>query len=119
MNNINMNEITINGKVYMEKSTIPVTQFIQPEGEFFILGNNYYIRTVTFHYTGTIVGINDKEILLSNAAWIADSGRWTQAIGQGFLDEVEPYPDDVIIIVNRQALCDASPWKHKLPRVQQ
>jgi len=85
------------------------------EGEsLYQLGAKVFIRTVTYHYTGQISFISDKEIVLSEAAWIADSGRFANALKTGILDEVEPYPN--LCGINRDAIIDASPWNHKLPR---
>lgn len=78
------------------------------------VGNAVFIRTVTYHYTGKIIGLTASEILLSDAAWIADSGRWANALKTGSLTEVEPYPGPVSI--SRHAVVDVSDWSHKLPR---
>jgi hypothetical protein len=51
---------------------------------------------------------------LSDAAWIADTGRWSAALATGKLSEVEPYPD--LCIVSRAAIVDVAPWLHPLPR---
>ena len=80
------------------------------------IGLDYLIRTVTMMYTGTVLDITDTEILLGGAAWIADSGRYADALEKGTLNEVEPYPDTVII--SRSAIVDAARWKHPLPREQ-
>lgn len=82
------------------------------------VGNCVYIRTVTHHYTGRIVAMTDAEIILREAAWIADQGVMSTAIASGKLVEVEPYPDDVGVTVNRGAVCDACDWTHDLPRQQ-
>jgi hypothetical protein len=80
------------------------------------IGENYFIRTVTFFYTGKLIRVTSKEIVLENAAWIADTGRFMDAIKTGKLNEVEPFQDDVII--GRGAIVDATVWKHALPREQ-
>ena len=82
------------------------------------LGNKVFVRTVTFHYTGRVVEVTDKAVVLEHAAWIADDGRFADAIAKGTLKEVEPYPDDVPVVVNRDAIVDACTWKHDLPREQ-
>ena len=79
------------------------------------VANNVFIRTVTMHYTGKIVGLTRDEILLSDAAWIADSGRFAQALANGSLNEVEPFPDGVISIA-AGGVIDVSDWRHALPR---
>jgi hypothetical protein len=54
--------------------------------------------------------------MLEDAAWVADSGRFTEAINDGILNEVEPVK--VPTIVNIETISDAFPWTHKLPRTQ-
>ena len=78
------------------------------------LGDSVFIRTVTYHYTGRISAIYPCEIVLADAAWIADSGRFHTALATGTLSEVEPYPAGVVI--SRGAIVDVSPWAHPLPR---
>ena len=81
------------------------------------IGGNYFIRTVTHHITGRLVAVTRFELVLEDAAWIADDGRFADALEKGKLDEVEPYPEGKVI-VGRGSLIDASPWKHELPRTQ-
>jgi uridine phosphorylase len=77
-------------------------------------GANYFIRTGTYHYIGTLRTVNTGELVLSDASWVADSGRWNKALTTGELSEVEPYPDDVVI--SRSAVVDVTVWRHALPR---
>lgn len=79
------------------------------------VGDAVFIRTVTYHYTGRISAIYPGEISLAEAAWIADSGRFSVALATGTLSEVEPYPAGVVI--SRGSIVDVSPWMHPLPRV--
>ena len=81
------------------------------------VGDVVFVRTVTYHYTGRISAIYAGEIVLEDAAWIADSGRFGAALATGELSEVEPYPGSVI--VSRGAIVDVSAWAHPLPRVAQ
>ena|SRR3990167_9599442 len=82
----------------------------------FEVGGKYYIRTVTYHVTGQVKEIVGNFLVLKDAAWIADSGRFRQAIVDGVLDEVEPV--DVDVFVNINSITDGYVWKHKLPRDQ-
>jgi hypothetical protein len=66
-------------------------------------GKAYLIRCVTHYYTGRIKTITDTDILLEDAAWIADTGRFNECLKNGTFNEVEPFEDDVII-------------RHPLPR---
>jgi hypothetical protein len=80
------------------------------------IGKHYFIRTVTMYYIGKLRNVTDKELLLVDASWIADTGRFHDALKSGELNEVEPFINDVII--GRGAIVDASEWDHVLPNVQ-
>lgn len=77
------------------------------------VGNNVLIRTVTHYQTGKIVALNPLEIVLIDAAWIADTGRFHEALKTGKLNEVEPYVGAVS--VNRGAVVDVTDWVSALP----
>lgn len=81
----------------------------------FELGKAYFIRTVTFHLTGRVVRTAGQFLILEDAAWIADSGRFAQALSKGSLNEVEPVGE---AIINTGSITDAFPWKHALPKEQ-
>lgn len=70
------------------------------------LGAIYLIRTVTMIDTGRIVEVTDQEIVLEDAAWIADTGRFSDALKNSSFTEVEPFPDGRVII-GRAAVIDA------------
>ena len=79
-------------------------------------GEKYFIRTVTMHLVGKLIAVTDKELLLENASWIADSGRFHDALKSGKFDEVEPFINDVI--VNQTSVIDATIFDHELPQCQ-
>lgn len=70
------------------------------------LGKHYLIRTVTMIDTGRLVEVTPTELVLEDAAWIADTGRFSDAIKSGAFSEVEPFPDGRVII-GRSAIIDA------------
>lgn len=80
------------------------------------IGWAYLIRTVTYHYTGRIRDITATDIVLTDAAWIPDTGRFHDALRDGTLAEVEPYPSPVIL--SRAVIVDATEWNHPFPREQ-
>ncbi len=82
----------------------------------FVIGESYFIRTVTYHLTGRLKKIVGNFLILEDAAWIADSGRFKQAINDGVLNEVEPVK--VCPLINIESITDAFPWFHDLPREQ-
>jgi hypothetical protein len=76
-------------------------------GNPFNIGANYFIRTVTFHHTGKLVAVTPTELVLENAAWIADSGRFTEALAKCEFNEVEMFPKNSRVIVGRGSVIDA------------
>lgn len=72
----------------------------------FKIGANYLIRTVTMIDTGRLVEVTPTEIVLEDAAWVADTGRFSDALRSCVFGEVEPFPDGRVI-VGRGALIDA------------
>lgn len=82
----------------------------------FEIGKCYLIRTVTMHYTGRLVSVTDSDIVLTDAAWIADTGRYSNSLHEGSLSEVEPYPG--LVVVSRFAIVDFAVWNFPLPREQ-
>ena len=82
-----------------------------------VVGKTYLIRTVTMIQTGRLVAVYDKELVLEEAAWVADTGRFNDALSKGTLNEIEPFPDGPVI-VGRGAICDAAIWSHPFPRKQ-
>ncbi len=80
-------------------------------------GKHVIIRTVGEILTGRVVEVTPSEVLLEDASWIADTGRWHDALRDGTLSEVEPYLDPVR--VGRGAIVTWTLWRHPLPREQQ
>lgn len=79
-------------------------------------GEKVFIRTVTHHLTGRIVDVIGDFIVLEDAAWIADDGRFMDCINVGKLNEVEPVNGKVR--VNTTSFIDVYEWQHDLPRGQ-
>jgi hypothetical protein len=77
-----------------------------------MVGENFFFRTVTYHLTGRVKKVIGNILQLEEAAWIADSGRFMQAIKEGKLNEVEPVGT---AFINVNSITDFFPWKHKLP----
>jgi hypothetical protein len=81
------------------------------------VGNNVFIRTVTHYFTGKIVEVEATEVTLSDASWIADTGRYQQFLEKGSVNEVEPIPDGMVTI-GRGSIIDVSNWAIAFPRIQ-
>lgn len=80
----------------------------------FKVGDQLFIRTVTFHLVGKVEEVDGEWVRLSGASWVADSGRFHKAIADGVsaLSEVEHVGD---AYVNMATAVDAFPWAHDLP----
>lgn len=72
------------------------------------VGQPYQIRTVTFTYTGRLVAVYPQELVLTDAAWIADTGRFAQACETGDYSEIEPFKKGSDVIIGRGSIVDAS-----------
>ncbi len=80
------------------------------------IGANYLIRTVTMIDTGRLVGITAQELILEDAAWIADTGRFADAVEKAEFGEIEPFPAGRVIL-GRGSIIDAVKIR-LLPRSQ-
>ena len=80
------------------------------------IGANYLIRTVTMIDTGRLVAVTAQELVIEDAAWIADTGRFADAVEKAEFGEVEPFPAGRVII-GRGAVIDAVKIR-ALPRSQ-
>ena len=80
----------------------------------FTLGTTYLIRTVTMAWAGTVTTIHPGFLVLGNAAWIADTGRYNEGLlDPSKFNEVEPSPEDVIVSLG--AIVDAVPIENFKP----
>lgn len=70
------------------------------------IGAIYLLRTVTMIDTGRLVEVTPTELVLEDAAWIADTGRFSDSLKSCEFGEVEPFPDGRVII-GRGSVVDA------------
>jgi len=82
------------------------------------IGKNYMIRTVTMIYTGRLKQVFDKELVLTNCCWIAETERWADTCEKGIFREVEPYPKKAEVIISQGAILDAFIVNWNLPTEQ-
>lgn len=82
----------------------------------FKIGEKVFIRTVTYHHVGKIRAVHEKFLELEESSWVADSGRFHDALKHGTLSEVEPIPGRCR--VNIESIVDVCEWNHELPREQ-
>ena len=81
---------------------------------------NVFIRTVTYHYAGQVLSETKDTITLIKCCWVADSGRFTQAMETGNFGagETEPYPADMPVTIFKSAIVDMCPYCGTLPIAQ-
>lgn len=105
---MNINDLTV-GQVKEITSLFGGTATPQPAGgsSHWEIGKPYLIRTVTMIDTGILVAVTDQELVLTDAAWIADTGRFSDALASCQFSEVEPFPEGSKVIINRTAIIDA------------
>ena len=76
-----------------------------------MIGQKYFFRTVTYHLIGKVKKHFGYFLELEDAVWVADSGRFMNAIRDGKLNEVEPVGTAWI---NMHSVTDFFPWKHPI-----
>lgn len=81
-----------------------------------LIGRNVFIRTVTLYYVGELTDVDSDWLCLSEASWVADTGRFSTALETGELNEVERFPNDVL--VSRGAIIDLTEWPHRNPETK-
>ena len=112
--------IKINEIEYVRKDSTKAINLPKQDGNDaypYEIGENYFIRTVTHYFTGALLWVGNQELLLENVSWIADTGRFSNALKEGNLNEIEPYPEGHVII-GRGSIIDATPWKFGIVMVQ-
>jgi hypothetical protein len=85
----------------------------------YTVGDTWFIRTVTMHLVGKLKAIGTQELVLEGGTvmWVADSGRFTDAIAKGNFTETEVYGDQDVV-VGRGAIVDATRMKIQVKVVQ-
>lgn len=104
-----MKTITVDG---VEYAPVSEGKTVKPiEGVPFKIGKSYFFRTVTYHLTGRVSQIVGKFLVLEDAAWIADSGRFNEFVKGNSNEslEVEPFVKNVFL--NIDSITDATESK--------
>lgn len=102
-------------KIKMSRSTMRERAAAPAKPCPFEVGRAYLIRTVTNYWTGRVDRVVGDFLVLSEAAWIADTGRYSEAIDEAHLKEIEPARGAVIVGLG--SIIDAQVWTASLPRV--
>lgn len=109
---MNLDDLTL-GQLKQVQSMCGVSKSEHP----YQIGKNYFIQTVTHYYLGRLLEVLKDELVLEEASWVADTGRFSDFMRDGKFNEVEPYPSGKLI-VGRGSLVQAFEWSHKLPKDQ-
>lgn len=96
------------GELHIKANAVTAVAAVKPgpHTDPWRIGANYLIRTVTMIDTGRLVEVTPTELVLEDAAWIADSGRFSDAVHKALFNEVEPFPEGRVII-GRGSVIDA------------
>ena len=78
-------------------------------------GDAVIFRTVTMIDLGKVVSIGRDFVVLTDGGWVASTGRFSEMLKSGTLDEFERC-DLPWFLVGRGAICDAFPWIHPMPK---
>jgi hypothetical protein len=83
------------------------------------IGDTFFIRTVTYHLVGELKTVTPQELVLKGGTvmWVADDGRFTEAMSKGVFAETEIYGDQDVI-VGRGSITDAMRLKVNIKVVQ-
>ena len=111
-----MPTISVSEETYEKiKDQLKVDEAIDLDDLDDLVGKKWFFRTVTYHLVGKVEKRMGNFLVLKDASWVADSGRFMNAIKEGKLNEVEPVGQ---ALVNLSSVTDAFPWRHKLPDKQ-
>lgn len=83
----------------------------------FQVGKKYMIRTVTMVNTGTCTKVYKDFVELSDAAWIADTGRFHESLSKpDGINEIEPFPNPIYVALGAIVDFTQLPEAYVLPR---
>lgn len=80
----------------------------------FEVGKSYLLRTITLVNVGRVTKIVGKYLVMEDASWIADTGRFFECLRKSdVFIEVEPFTHP--LFVNTDSIIDATLWPYQLP----
>ena len=112
---INMDHFTARQAAAIEKLFTQLKQKCEAHAFDIFGGKNIFVRTLSYHQIGKYMGVKDGFLMLKDASWVANSGRFNEALISGNLEEVEPFREG-IILVGIMSIVDVCEWVHELPR---
>jgi hypothetical protein len=119
-------------KIPLNSDNTETTNPIDPETDSALLGiagivkigSYVFIRTVTYHAIGQVVGIypaglgsQDTWVKLDKGIFVKDSGEFTTVLfGKAEVHNWEPMPDGYL--VNTHCVTDIIPWNNPMPKAK-
>jgi len=100
---------------YVRKDSLKKEVIVKdPKYEYFPIGKQVAIRTVTMIDVGTLVNVTDTDFVLSKVSWIADTGRWSDFIHNKISpNDVEPFDQNKLVFINRGSYVDTKIIKNE------
>ena len=103
-------DIEVNGVAFVRKDSLPKESKVNKVKSClkhpYTIGKQWIIETATKYYVGDVVAVTDTEIVLEQAAWLADTGRFNEFMKTGVPSELEPCG---VVIVSRGAIVASLP----------
>lgn len=78
----------------------------------FKVGEKYFIRTATLFHLGRLKEIVGEWLVLENASWIADTGRFHEFLMDGKCNEYESFVNDAFVPLS--SVIDITKWNFDL-----
>lgn len=80
-----------------------------PDGDFppWEIGKSYHIETVTKYFTGILLMVTYQELLIGEASWVCDTGRFNEYVSGSNPIENEPFSRETPVIIGRGSVVDA------------
>lgn len=105
--------VTLQGEVYVRKnsSAFPkeskTVKVKNVQNHPYTLGKQWFVQTATHYFVGLLSDVTEGELILQDAAWVADTGRFNEFMKSGKPGELEPCNGPVVI--NRGAIIASMP----------
>ena len=115
---MDINDLTI-GQAKELSGMFQKCEAAKPDINPWTVGDTWFIRTVTYHLVGELKSVGTQELVMKGGTvmWVADDGRFQQAIEEGQFNETEPYGDQDVV-VGRGTVIDATRIKINIKVVQ-
>ena len=112
---IGVDKVVFDGREFVPLDSVKpqVVPFQEGTVGLWQLGKKYFVRTVTYHLIGKLAHVDEKEMLFTEAVWVASSGKFGFALATGKISEYEVFMDPVIL--GRGGIIDATEWRHATP----